>query len=130
MAGSSEADTTPTALHLAASLVRLAGAVGELRQAQQHAAQAAAAKKAAEGLHAALSRSRAGAAALGRPSRARQGRQVQPDQSQSMRRPGDAARHDSPTPLRPGRPLSVDPTLTDPRPSPARSAPSRATARR
>ena len=40
MAGSSEAGTTPTALHLATSLVRLAGAVGELRQAQQHAAQA------------------------------------------------------------------------------------------
>ena len=94
MAGSSEAGTTPTALHLAASLVRLAGAVGELRQAQQHAAQAAAARKAAEGLHAALSRSRAGAAALGIPAQARP--------AQTIRKPGDAARLDFPVPLQPG----------------------------
>ena len=67
LAGSSEGDTTPTALHLAASLVRLAGAVGELRQAQQQAAQAAAARKAAEGLHVVLSRSRAGAAGPDHP---------------------------------------------------------------
>ena len=94
LAGSSEADTTPTALHLAASLVRLARVVGVLRQAQQHAAQAAAARKAAEGLHAALSRSRAGAAALGLPTQARS--------AQTIRKPADAARLDCPVPLQPG----------------------------
>ena len=94
MAGSSEADTTPTAVHLAASLVRRAAAVSELRQAQQHAAQAAAARRTAEGLRAALSRSRAGAAALGIPAQAR------PDQT--IRKPGDAARLDFPVPLQPG----------------------------
>ena len=65
MIGGEEDSAMPAALTLAASLVRLAKAVSELRQAQQHAAQAAAARKAAEGLYAALSRSRAGAAALG-----------------------------------------------------------------
>ena len=122
MAGSSEAGTTPTALHLAASLVRLAGAVGELRQAQQHAAQAAAARKAAEGLHAALSRSRAGAAALGIPTQAR------PDQT--IRKPGDAARLDFPVPLQPGplAPQSSGHVAPQPsaRPRPTPSAPTRA----
>jgi hypothetical protein len=91
MAGSSEAGSAPTALHLAASLVRLAGAVGELRLAQQQAAQAAAARKAAEGLHAALSRSRAGAAALRIPTQTRP--------NQTIRKPGDAARLDFPVPF-------------------------------
>ena len=122
MAGSSEAGTTPTALHLAASLVRLAGAVGELRQAQQHAAQAAAARKAAEGLHAALSRSRAGAAALGIPTQARP--------AQTIRKPGDAARLDFPVPLQPG-PLAPQSSghvapQPSPRPRPTPNAPTRA----
>ena len=122
MAGSSEAGTTPTALHLAASLVRLAGAVGELRQAQQHAAQAAAARKAAEGLHAALSRSRAGAAALGIPTQARP--------AQTIRKPGDAARLDFPVPLQPG-PLAPQSSghvapQPSPRSRPTPNAPTRA----
>ena len=122
MAGSSEAGTTPTALHLAASLVRLAGAVVELRQAQQHAAQAAAARKAAEGLHAALSRSRAGAAALGVPTQARP--------AQTIRKPGDAARLDFPVPLQPG-PLAPHSSghvapQPSPRPRPTPNASTRA----
>jgi hypothetical protein len=122
MAGSSEADTLPTALHLAASLVRLAGAVGELRQAQQHAAQAAAARRAAEGLHAALSRSRAGAAALGIPTQARP--------AQTIRKSGDAARLDFPVPLQPG-PLAPRSSghaapQPSPRPRPTPNAPTRA----
>ena len=95
-----ESSTTPAALTLAASLVRLAKAVGELRQAQQIAARAAAARRAAEGLYAALSWSRAGAAALGLPSRRQQAQQ-----GTSARRPGDAARLDFPVPLSPGQPL-------------------------
>ena len=122
MAGSSEAGTTPTALHLAASLVRLAGAVGELRQAQRHAAQAAAARKAAEGLHAALSRSRVGAAALGIPTQARP--------AQTIRKPGDAARLDFPVPFQPG-PLAPQSSgrvapQPSPRPRPTPNAPTRA----
>jgi hypothetical protein len=122
MAGSSEADTLPTALHLAASLVRLAGAVSELRQAQRHAAQAAAARKAAEGLHAVLSRSRAGAAALGIPTQARP--------NQTIRKPGDAARLDFPVPFQPG-PLAPQSSghvapQPSPRPRPTPNAPTRA----
>ena len=122
MAGSSEAGTTPTALHLAASLVRLAGAVGELRQAQQHATQAAAARKAAEGLHAALSRSRAGAAALGIPTQARP--------AQTIRKPGGAARPDFPVRFQPG-PLAPQSSghvapQPSPRPRPTPNAPTRA----
>src|ERR1019366_3552566 len=115
----------PAAVTLAADLVSLATAVGELRQAQEHAAQAAAARQAAEHLYARLRQTKA-AAALGRP--------VRPDQTRAARRPGDAARHDFPVPLRPGQPLPADPSLTDAHshasPSPVRSAPSRAGPRR
>jgi hypothetical protein len=114
------------AVSLAASLVSLATAVGELRQAQQHAAQATAARQAAERLYARLSQTRAGAAALGIP--------VRPGQARAARMPGDVAREDFPVPLRPGQPLPADPDLTDEHsyasPSPARSAPSRAGPRR
>jgi hypothetical protein len=118
----SEADTTPTALHLAASLVRLAMAVSELRRAQQQAAQAAAARKAAEGLHAALSRSRAGAAALGIPTQARP--------AQTIRKPADAARLDFPVPFQTG-PLAHQSSghvapQPSPRPRPTPGAPTRA----
>jgi hypothetical protein len=126
MAGGDTDGAMPEAVSLAASLMRLATAVAELRQAQEHAAQAAAARQAAEHLYASLSQTKAGAAALGRP--------VRPDQTRAARRPGDAARHDFPMPLRPGQPLPADPSLTDPHshasPSPARSAPSRAGPRR
>ena len=90
MVSAEEESAMPAALTLAASLVRLAKAVGELRQAQQHAAQAAAARKAAEGLYTALSRARAGAAALKPASQARQ--------AQAVPKPGDAARLDFPFP--------------------------------
>src|SRR5450432_1698257 len=69
MAGYDTDGSMHAAVSLAASLVSLATAVGELRQAQQHAAQAAAARQAAEGLYARLSQTRAGAAALGVPVR-------------------------------------------------------------
>ncbi len=117
ISSSEDGSTTPTALTLAASLVRLAKAVGELRQAQQHAAQAAAARKAAEGLYAALSRSRAGAAALGIPSRPQQAQQ-----DRTARRPGDAARLDFPVPLRPGQPFPAgdSPARPGPYSSPGR----------
>lgn len=59
-------------------------------QAQQHAAQAAAARKAAEGLYTALSRARAEAAALKPASQAWQ--------AQAVPKPGDAARLDFPFP--------------------------------
>ena len=100
----------PTALHLAASLVRLAKAVRELRQAQQHATQAAAARKAAEGLHAALSRSRAGAAALGIP-RPGAGHQT-------IRKPGDAAQLRFPVPFQPGPLAPQSSGHVAPQPSP------------
>ena len=90
MISAEEESAMPAALTLAASLVRLAKAVGELRQAQQHAAQAAAARKAAEGLYTALSQARAGAAALKPASQARQ--------AQAVPKPGDAARLDFPFP--------------------------------
>ena len=93
MIGSGEGDSvTPAALALAASLVRLAEAVGELRQAQQHAAQAAAARQAAERLYAAFGRAKADAAALRLASQARQ--------AGDLPKPGDAARLDFPVPAR------------------------------
>ena len=126
MAGGDTDGAMHAAVSLAASLVSLATAVGELRQAQQHAAQAAAARQAADRLYARLSQTRAGAAALGIP--------VRPGQTRAARRPGDAARRDFPMSLRPGQPLPADPGLTDEHshasPSPTRSAPSRAGPRR
>ena len=88
MIGSGEGDSVTPAL--AASLVRLAEAVGELRQAQQHAAQAAAARQAAERLYAAFGRAKADAAALRLASQARQ--------AGDLPKPGNAARLDFPFP--------------------------------
>jgi hypothetical protein len=132
IAGGPGDGSTPGAIQLTVGLLRLATAVGELREAQQHAAQAAAARQAAEGLQVALSQSRESAAALGRPSQARQGMPVRPDQRPTIRRPGDAGRHDFPTTLRPGQPLPADPTPNGqhPRASPARGAPGRASPKR
>ena len=121
MTGGPGDGSTPGVTQLTVDLVRLARAVGELRQAQQHAAQAAAARQAAEHLYASLSRTRAGAVTMNMP--------ILPDQSRTIGRRGDAARHDFPM-LRPGQPVSGDPSPTDPHASPARSAPSRARARR
>jgi hypothetical protein len=124
MAGGSGGSNTRGVAQLTANLVRLARSVGELRQAQEHAAQAAAARQAAEHLYASLSHTRAGAAALGLP--------VRPDQRRTIRRPGDAARHDFPMPLRAGPPLPADPSRADPYPraSPVRSEPIRARPKR
>ena len=58
MAGGRGDGSTQGAVQLTVGLVRLATAVGELRQAEQHAAQAAAARQAAERLHASLNQAR------------------------------------------------------------------------
>ena len=74
MISGEEDSAMPAALTLADSLVRLAKAVSELRQAQRHAVQAAAARETTEGLYAAFSRARAGSATLKPASQARQAR--------------------------------------------------------
>ena len=96
MAGGPGDGGTRGAIQLTASLVRLARAVGELRQAEQHAAQAAAARQAAERLYARLSRARGGATAPGWPQ--------EPHQSRHARRPRDIASPDFSVPPRPGQP--------------------------
>ena len=95
MAGGPGEGGTPGAIQLTAGLIRLARAVGELRQAEQHAAQAAAARQAAERLYASLSQARAGAPAPDGPQ--------QPQQSRTARSPRDIASLDFPTPPRPGQ---------------------------
>jgi len=62
-------DPAPSAVRLVAKLAALADAVSKLRKVQQHAAQAAAARRAAEQLHADLVRARSG---IARPGRLRQ----------------------------------------------------------
>ena len=123
MAGGPGDGSTPGAVQLTAGLVRLARAVGELRQAEQHAAQAAAARQAAERLYASLSQARAGVPAPDGPQ--------QPQQSRTARRPRDIASLDFPAPPRPGQPPpEADNSLTgsrpQPSPGPVRSPPSRA----
>jgi hypothetical protein len=91
LAGDLSGDSTVLAGALIANLVGLAVAVAELRQAQQHAAQAAAARTAAEHLHAAMARARSSVPWPGqtaRPQRPRPARQ------------SDAARQDFPLGLR------------------------------
>ena len=120
MAGSPGDGSTPGAVQLTVGLIRLARAVGELRQAQQHAAQPTAARQAAERLYASLSQARAGAPApVG----------TQPQQSRTARRPRDIAGLDFPAPPRPGQ-RTPDGSLTRARPpstsGPVRSPPRRA----
>ena len=91
LAGHATGDSTLTAIALVANLVALAAAVAELRQAQQHAAQAAAARKAAERMHAAL----VGAGA----SVPWPGQAARPQRTQSARQ-ADAAPLDFPMGLR------------------------------
>ncbi|HEY5990760.1 MAG TPA: hypothetical protein VIV12_30845, partial [Streptosporangiaceae bacterium] len=84
-------DTTLAMAALVANLVALAAAVGELRQAQQHAAQAAAARSATRHLHTAMTQARSRAARL------------TPAHSSRRRRTANAAetaRRDFPAPLR------------------------------
>jgi hypothetical protein len=91
LTGHATGDSTLTAIALVANLTALAAAVAELRQAQQHAAQAAAARKAAERMHEAL----VGAGA----SVPWPGQAARPQRTQSARQ-ADAARLDFPMGLR------------------------------
>ena len=91
LAGDLSGDSTVLAGALIANLIGLAVAVAELRQAQRHAAQAAAARRAAEHMHAAMTRARSSVpwpAQAVRPQRPRSARQA------------DVAREDFPMGLR------------------------------
>ena len=92
--GQVTSDTTLVTIALLANLVVLAAAVGELRAAQQHTAQAAAARAAASHLHAACARHRS---RVSRPGRAEH------RQRSSAETPADVARGDFPVPSQPGR---------------------------
>ena len=74
--GNISGDGTLAVAALVASFLDLAAAVTELRQAQQHAAQAAAARRAAEHLHCAYARARTRAAQPGWAARPAQGRRA------------------------------------------------------
>ena len=119
MAGGPGDGSTPGAIQLTIGLIRLARAVGELRQAEQHAAQAAAARQAAERLYASLSQARAGALAPDGP-----------EQFRSARRPRDIASLDFPAPRPDQPPPEADNSLIGSRPplssEPVRRPPSRA----
>jgi hypothetical protein len=91
LAGDGGGDSTILARALIANLVALAFAVTELRRAQGHAAQAAAARKAAEHMHAAVMRARSSVPRPGRPQGPRRPRSASA---------GDATRQDFPMPLR------------------------------
>ena len=122
MAGVPGDGGTRGAVHLTASLVRLAIAVGELRQAEQHAAQAAAARQAAERLYVSLSQARAGVTLPSGP---------QQQQSLIARRPRDIASLDFPAAPRPGQPPpearnSLIGSRPPSSPGPVRSPPRRA----
>jgi len=94
--------------------------VSELRKAQHHAAQAAAARRAAEQLHADLVRARSRTARPDRPERTR------PVNAE------DVVRKDFPVPLRLGMqvPVGPYPSPTVSRPSHGRQPPKRAGPRR
>jgi hypothetical protein len=91
LAGDLSGDNTVLAGALLSNLVGLAVAVAELRQAQQHAAQASAARKAAEHMHAAMARARSAVPWPGQAAR---------PQRQRSARQADAARQDFPMGLR------------------------------
>ena len=91
LAGDLSGDSTVVAGALIASLVGLAVAVAELRQAQQHAAQAAAARKAAEHMYAAMAQA---GSSVPWPGQA-----VRPQRPRSARQ-ADVARQDFPLGLR------------------------------
>ncbi len=120
LAGQITGDAPLVTVALIANLVALATAVAELRDAQQHAAQAAAARTAAAHLQACVP-----------------GRSPEPRQGQAEgRRPGrtttaaQAARADFPAPPRPSHPADTAPGPTRPRPGrgplpPRRAGPGR-----
>jgi hypothetical protein len=102
LVGNISGDSTLAVAALLASLLDLAAAVIELRQAQQHAAQAAAARRAAEHLHCAHTRARSRATQAGwalRPEHA--GRATAPA----------TARNDFPGPFRLEDALLDDPAV-------------------
>ena len=73
MAGDLTGDASLLNVALVANLAALAAAVAELRQAQQHAAQAAAVRSAAQHLHAAMTQARSQAPRLARGEAPRRG---------------------------------------------------------
>jgi hypothetical protein len=95
LAGNLSGDGTLAGVTLLASLITLAAAVAELRQAQQHAAQAAAARDAAAHLHDAITRARA------KPARVAPAR---PQRQPGATNAAETARHDFPAPPGPIHP--------------------------
>ncbi len=106
LVGNISGDGTLAVAALVASLLDLAAAVTELRQAQQHAAQAAAARRAAEHLHRAHTRARSRAAQAGWAAR--------PEHAGRATAPA-AARSDFPVPLRLDEVLLSDPAVASTR---------------
>jgi hypothetical protein len=104
-------------VRLIAKLMALAEAVSELREAQQHAAQAAAARRAGEQLHADLARARSRTAHAARPDRPGRTRPVDAE---------DVMSRDFPLRLRSGRLPPPDPGPAISRPSYRRQPPKRA----
>jgi hypothetical protein len=109
LVGNISGDGTLAVAALMASLLDLTVAVTELRQAQQHAAQAAAARRAAEHLHDAHTRARSRAAQPGWAAR--------PEHSGRAAAPA-AARNDFPEPIRLGQALLDDLAVADHRSRP------------
>ena len=100
LTGSGAGDPGRASVALIANLVALAEAVAELRKAQQHAAQAAAARIAAEHLHTAVSRAHS---RVPRDSETKTSRRARP------RTAADLARLDFPHGLSAARPVAPDP---------------------
>jgi len=92
LAGNLTGDNTLLAIALMAQIVALAAAVAELRQAQQHAAQAAAARDAAAHLQAAVAQARSRMPRFGH---------AQARRSARGRSAAETARQDFPTGLSP-----------------------------
>ena len=97
LAGDVSGGSTVLAGALIANLVTLTLAVTELRQAQEHAAQAAAARKAAEHMHAAMTRASSSAFRPGPAERLKRARAAAA---------GDPIRRDFPVPLPLGQSLA------------------------
>jgi len=112
LVGNISGEGTLAVAALLASLLDLAAAVTEVRQAQQHAAQAAAARRAAEHLHCTHTRARSRAAQPGWAAR--------PEHGGRATAPA-AARNDFPGPFRLEDALLDDPAVTShhSRPGPA-----------
>jgi hypothetical protein len=108
-------------VRLIAKLMALAEAVSELRRAQQHAAQAAAARRAAGQLHADLVRARSRTAHAARPDRPGRTRPVDAE---------DVISRDFPLRLRPDMQPPPGPSPAVSRPSYGRGPPKRAGPRR